>query len=232
MAGGNDDASVESEEFPVEEPPQEEQKAFRPQSLIEPVSQFAPPEIRKLIREWGDATIVKVGVCRVPITSAIQKVGNLLSFGKLDQAKKSMGYSDLFHLYLVLTLEKPDGQVQEIYLEKDDKVKYRVFTDSKRTEKADCILAGHNTGVTVSEMFSKAEKMFGRNRLWEYNLANCNCQRYVRDLLIALGISNKRIDDFVMQEPDKLLPKYLLFGAKAVTDLANKMQSFMKGKGA
>lgn len=211
------------------EPDREKTERFRPQVFFEDLPANAPPEIRKFVNEWGDATIINVAVCRTPINKNIQKVGNLLSFGKMERVRRELGYENLFHLYLVLTLERPDGSSGQFFLEKDQKVKYRVFDEGRILGDSQCINGSPSGKFTLQEMFARAERIYGAKELWVYDLRRQNCQQYVLMLLNAIGVRARNITNFVLQEPERLLPPLLGWGAKQITDIANRIESFLKG---
>lgn len=85
------------------------------------------PDIRKWLKENGNKKIKNIAVCRTPVESYIRNTLNIISLGKFNKNLKTLNYDDIFHLYLLISLE--DGQ--QYILEKNEviqktKVDYKV----------------------------------------------------------------------------------------------------------
>ena len=204
---------------------------MRLDAFTEDLNTNAPPAIRNLIDEWGDATIIKAKICRIPLHSAIQKIGNILSLGQLQKNKVKLGYNDLFHLYVELALRKPNGQIGVFSIEKNQKAGFKIENGEVGTKK-ECINQPPTKKVTLLEMFKRAEKAVGSHKLWVYSLESANCQDFA---IALLGSGNNMLTSegrtFAKQSPEKLLPSYLLKITGKVTNLANRIKTFLYGAG-
>lgn len=199
--------------------------------LVADLPENAPPVIRDLLKNWGDAEIFKARICRVPLNAAIQRVGNFLTMGKLEQMKQKLGYNDLFHLYVEVALRKPDGRKGVFKIEKNEKAGYTA-TSGGVPPGATCLDQPPTRQVTLLEAFKRAEQSVGPRQLWVYDLGSSNCQ----DFAIAfLGSGNGMLTPtgrtFAKQEPAKLIPPLLLSATKRVTNLASRLRSLFTGRG-
>jgi hypothetical protein len=61
-----------------------------------------PYRVKQYVEENANKRVEKLKVYRQPIQTVIDKLFNILSMSKWDDAKTKMGYDDLFHLYIIL----------------------------------------------------------------------------------------------------------------------------------
>ena len=226
-----DDDVEDIKDYEMVKPKEGTTGRFRIKSFFEDLPEHAPPEIRKWLEQWGDATITDAKICRVPLNSAIQKVGNLMTLGKLNKKAKELNYENLFHLFVVLTLKKPNGETKTFLTEKNQKVEVRPFTGLPPN--GVCMPQKPTKKVLLLDAFKRAEKRIGVKKFWVYSLGGvANCQSYSVGLL---GSGNNMLTPegrkFAMQSPDQLLPQVLLKTTDKITNFANKIRSFWKGKG-
>ena len=86
----------------------------------------ASPAVRGWLAKYGDLGIESIAVCKKPIYSIIEKIGNWLSQGKLQENMDKLGYDRLMHLYLIVRLK--DGPTVKI--EKNHVVEIKPSTDT------------------------------------------------------------------------------------------------------
>ena len=228
----NNSTDVENiEEYELKQPKEEDTQKYKISAFTEDLPEHAPPEIRQLIKDWGNAKIIKSRICRIPLNPIIKKLGNIITKGKLEENKIKLGYNDLFHLYVEVALQKPDGKIGVFAIEKNQKAGYKIINGGLRAG-SECINQPPTKNITLSEMFKRAEKTVGANKLWVYNLESANCQDFAVAILgSGNGMLTPEGKKFALQSPSQLLPKYLLNVVKHTTDLANRLKSFMFGKG-
>lgn len=223
--------SINIENYELNQPKEEETEKYKISVFSEDLPEYAPPEIRQLLKEWGDAKIIKARICRVPLNPMIKKIGNLITKGKLEQQRIKLGYNDLFHLYIEVALKKPNGNIGVFAIEKNQKAGFKVINGGLRSG-SECINQPPTKDVSLSDMFKRAEKAVGANKLWVYSLDGANCQDFAVALLgSGNGMLTAEGKKFALQSPSDLLPKYILTIVKGITDLANKTKSFIYGKG-
>ena len=232
LYGGNMpmDEEQPTEEYELAKPDLETTEPYRTAVFSESLPEHAPPNIRNLLNTWGDATIFKMRICRIPLNGAIKKLGNFLTMGKLTKNMRRMGYDDLFHLYMDMALRNKDGKVINITLEKNQKVDWSINHGGIKAGGV-CVEQPITKPITLNQMFKNAEKTVGANRLWVYDLRTQNCQVFIGDMLNASKMLSRPTKAFILQEPAQLLPPLLLKLTKKATDWANKVRSYMYGKG-
>jgi hypothetical protein len=226
------DKDVDVEDYELEKPKTGTDKPFRPSAFTEELPKNMPPEIRKLVEKWGDATIIKARICRVPLAGILQKLGNLVTLGNLQKQRVKLGYENLFHLYIEVALQQPDGTKGVFKIEKNEKAQYKATSGGVTQKDAVCMNQPPTKKTTLLEAIKRAEKAVGGEKLWVYNLNGQNCQDFAVALLgNGNGMLTAAGKTFAMQSPAKLLPGLLLKVIGNVTNLANKVKSFLKGKG-
>lgn len=184
----------------------------------------APPEVRNFIASHPQGKITDIKVHREPISAGITKVGNLITGGKLDQAKKELKYDNLFHLYMTF---KVDGK--PMLLEKNEVVRLK----SGGRNGGETVSVSTPAGLTVEKFFEKGTKRMG-NRFWSYDVANNNCQDFISSILSANGINNSSTNSFIKQDAKaiiKKLPKFAHKFANVLTNLASRVDIIRNGKG-
>lgn len=138
------------------------------------------PSIRKLMEETQGVPIKNIKVGRKPIMSNVEKVMNILSFGKLNKTKKKLGIDDIYHNYLILELT--DGR--KIKIEKNHVV------ESKNAGKEDYSNEIHDIPidkhVDIKSLLDTASR--GDKDFWYYNAANNNCQVFTKEVVERNGL--------------------------------------------
>lgn len=190
------------------------------------IRQIAPPSIRTYLQKYGNLDIHEVTVVRKPLSGIIKTLANWASRGKLDENRKSLGYDDIYHLFMAFKLA--DGQV--IRMDKDEVVK---IAHLKHLNGEQVLRLAVPSNLTLNLMFERAQKAVGENRLWVYDPRNNNCQRFVKDMLVNSSMWNSELETFVMQDAQGLLKGMENLGesAKSVTDLASRINVVLNGKG-
>ena len=62
-----------------------------------PVSTYWTPQAFHFLEKKGAGVIERILVCRTPVSGTIQRVLNLLSLGKFDEAKRDLVLDKLYH---------------------------------------------------------------------------------------------------------------------------------------
>ena len=184
-----------------------------------------PLNIINVLKQHGTQPIVKIVVCKEPIKAAVRGLLNIASGGDLNKVVAEREYDAIFHLFMQLTLA--DGTVMRI--EKNQRVAIALGVNAE-------IPAGAKTEdvklaepVTLQQFIDKGEKLGNSHgSFWRYNAVSDNCQKFVRDLLNASGITAQ--DGFIMQDAKALVKSGFLRGiSRVATDLAAGADFLMKG---
>lgn len=190
-----------------------------------------PFHVSQLLRNKGSLRIVDISyICREPINSIIDKLFNVLSLGKFDEAKKKLGYDDMFHLYLVLKLENGES----IRIEKNQDI--NIITNPQL--KGDILKINLNDKkFNLAESLENTRKVMGKEKFIKYDAFNNNCQDFVLAWMKGNGLidSNQQAVQFIKQKADELLkqmPQYISTIANTTTQTGsyiNRFLSFISG---
>lgn len=212
----------------------------------------APPKVRAFLSRYGEHEIVRLQVCRKPIFSQIDKLANLLSFGKFGRNKSKLSYDKLFHLYLVFQLDN-----NEIYkIEKNQVV--QVSTAEFNSEGSECLdipipvrdlqittekdldigdedyqLINNGTQLTLNKMLGRAEQLVGKHNLYVYDPVNNNCQAFCMAMLSGSELANSEVETFVLQNVKEVLSGLGILEhiANGATNLASRVDTLVHGEG-
>jgi superfamily II DNA/RNA helicase len=158
------------------------------------LSSIFPPSVNSTMERHGDKIIKNITVCRKPLAGAIEKVANFFTMGKYEEAKKLLHYDKMYHLGMQIELE--DGT--PILAEKNQVVNVKEGTFNNPTNEMP-VPKIHTKQITLNELFTKAVDQYGSDYIWNYDVVNANCQRFVTSLLVASGLDYPRLRVFVNQ---------------------------------
>ena len=183
------------------------------------------PSIRNLLAKIGSESISEIKVCRKPINSMVNNVLNWASSGKLEQNTKEAGYDKLMHLFMLIKLA--NGQVYQAEKNHVIEMKKASWDTSGEQERVNV-----KSGLTLNKMFENAIKSQGEN-FFIYDSKKYNCQRFIEACLRANGMWNSVLQSFVLQNAESIYKNLGLLekAAKEVTDVANKFDVALNGRG-
>lgn len=198
----------------------------RAKAFITGARKSAPPVIKELLSKYGDNKILTIKVCREPIQSLIRKALNVISFGQFEKNLSKYIYDDLFHLYLVLTIENGD-KVIDILMEKNQTVNVKI--NSKPV--GDCFIVPYNSSsnLTINKLITNGEKLQG-DTYWVWSVDN-NCQVFVMNTLKGSNLYTSKLNDFVLQCASCVINGKLKSLANGVVDFASRADILLHGKG-
>jgi len=152
------------------------------------------PYVRKLLDTIKDDPIMACVVIRQPIEKAVGMLANAITLGKMEQFKKDMGFDDVFHLYMIVTLES--GKL--IRIEKNAEIDVKEVggineADDKNSFNVEL------RGMTVPALLDNTLKAIGDRKFWDYNPLTNNCQDFLLNVLKANGQSRMGINRFIKQ---------------------------------
>jgi hypothetical protein len=190
----------------------------------------APPSVRKFLEEHQDDIITALYVCRVPIVKAIDTVLNIISFGKFASAKKKYGYDELFHLYLLVTLNTRQGP--KSYLIERNQV-FRITEAKPGDYGADKCMTVRTLrgGMKFGPLIENAAKSEPDGQFWLYDPLRHNCQDALISILQHSNLLTPELSAFVKQDAKELLSGDVSKIARAITDIAAVGDIFIHGKG-
>jgi hypothetical protein len=206
----------------ADDPPEYQGDGIR-DNLVEALTK-RPLSIVNLLKTYGHETISKIDVYRQPITSAIKRLLNIATFGNLTKVANEENYDDIFHLYCIITLENGT----RIRLDKNHRVSIQV-NPGPLNPKAEGKTVTLPSPTTLQEFIDRGETLGNQiGSFWRYSGHNDNCQKFIRALLNASGVTS--LDSFISQDTAKLIkPGVVRTISQAVTDAAALVDYKIKG---
>lgn len=185
------------------------------------------PYVRKLLEQIKDDKITACVIIRTPIEKAVGMLANAITLGKMEQFKKEMAFDDVFHLYIIVTLES--GKL--IRIEKNAEIDVKEVggineADDKNSYNVEL------RGMTVPELLDNTLKMMGDRKFFDYNPISNNCQDFILAVLKANGHNRQGINKFVKQNLTSLASKLSDTTKKimsGITTLGKKAQILIGG---
>jgi hypothetical protein len=183
-----------------------------------------PQPVQVLFDKYKNNRVISAQIRREPIFAIIDKVINLISGGKFDEAKREQGYDKMFHLSLIITL---DNGVK-LLIEKNERI--NMTTNWKDTDKVEYFNVGPIfTNPTLEQFFQNTEKAVGDHRFFTYNAFDQNCQRFIADLLQSNNSLSDNAKNFILQDAQSIVKKMPFFVSKIAqfaTDTAGRVKQF------
>lgn len=173
---------------------------------------YETSRFKSFLKQHGEEPITSIQISRVPISSTIRYLFNIITLGYFEKAHKKLGFDNFFHLSIVL-----NGKYR---IEKNETVNQKSFAKSDKEELID-IKAG---GFTINDFIKEGSSANPKNFWGEYNALGNNCQAWVTMVLKGNGLFNNQLNSFINQDMQALaqeLPGYTSSVAKDITDLAS-----------
>ena len=182
----------------------------------------APPAVQRLVDSYGQQTIQSITVGRTPINSTIKGLLNAISLGQFSANQKKLGYSDVFHLYMIIKL----ANGHSFKLEKNADVS---VGSASLGEGSSTISVPMNKVITLHQFIENGTK---DKSIFHYSHDSRNCQHFVTTMLRSSGLLTSEISSFVNQDAAKLVANLPITNAigRTVTDIAQKIGIIFGGK--
>jgi hypothetical protein len=177
--------------------------------------------VQKLVNNYGQQTIQSIVVGRTPINSTIKNILNLISLGKFDENQRKLGYDDVFHLFMIITL----AGGHKFKFEKNHDVTVASPTLGEGAETRNVPI---NKGITLRDFVQNGTT---DKSIFHYSRDSRNCQHFVSTLLRNSGLLNNDLSNFINQNAAKLVASLPITNTigHAVTDLAQKLSIIIGG---
>ena len=193
------------------------------------------PYVRNLLEKIKDNKIVKLVVIREPIKEAINMLVNAITDNKVNEFKKQVGIDDLFHLFMIATLD--DGRL--IRIEKNAEIDVKQISSIPNVNNDNMLninIGITSNSLTVNELLTNTKNKIGDRLFWDYNSMKNNCGDFIYNILYTNGYdsSNPSMKSFIKQDLTKL-SKSLSSTSKnimnTITNLGKRTQILVKGAG-
>jgi len=189
----------------------------------------------KFLREHGSEEVTTLTVRRAPVGSMLHTALNAISLGTWNKSRNEFGYDKLYHLGLIINRRYITQRLSRVTVTLKD-------ADSPGSEFMEVDLKNNaNELFTLKSMLQKTEKSVGPNVFFKYDAFKNNCQNFVLNILVANGLNNKALQEFILQPVDDLLkaqPQYMQTVSNTLTNLGQitgagkSAKTAMKGSGA
>jgi len=192
-------------------------------------AEFMPSKIENFLKGQEGKTVTKIQLGRIPIDSRVKKALDVMSLGKFSGKQKELGYDEVYHNYLLVTLS--DGKTYK--LEKNETLQHFAAKKSDYSgEIFDIPLNGKE--LSLSQMIDAAEDG-NEERFWRYRADSDNCQSFTRDMVVKNGLLPEDSPIVDKQDAKALtdsLPALTHGVPNLITDIANVGRRIMSGDGA
>ena len=190
------------------------------------------PYVRNLLEKISNNKIIKLVVIREPIKQAINMLVNAITDNKVNEFKKQVGIDDLFHLYMIATLD--DGRL--IRIEKNSEIDVKQISSMPKVNNDNMLNINISTPITVNELLTNTKNKIGDRAFWDYDSIKNNCQDFLYNVLYTNGFesSNPSMKSFIKQDLTRL-SKSLSSTSKnimgKITTLGKQVQILVGGAG-
>jgi len=195
-----------------------------------------PPAERTLIERYGNMPIHSICLYREALGRGVNTLTNILSAGQMGQLKKKYGFDDMYHLYMILTVQESIDKLVPILIEKNEVINIHEYPNvNHHAQKLELHLSPR-FNYTFKEFLDNGQRVMG-SRYFTYDPFNNNCQVFISSLISAnppLEQDNPNANKFILQDIQGLktdinpISKALFRGT---TGLAGRMNVFIKGYG-
>lgn len=195
------------------------------QTLFFPPNKL-PNSAEKVFNRYKDKNITALEIRREPVERIVQKVINFVTGGALDSAKNKLGYDDVFHLYMVVTIEG-----KQILIEKNERI--NISDSFNKNSNYEASSVSMNGPILFDTFLNTTREKMGDFKFFQYNSKTNNCQDFITGLLKSNGLGSAENFSFIKQDTEKLfqeLPGWASVASQGLTDLGGKLSSIL-GKG-
>lgn len=191
-----------------------------------PTADFA-----KITSKYRNYEIEKLRIVRRPLGGVLDKLASLV--GKDPEGK---GQPDrYFHLYSEMAIKNPmTGERQVILIERNqtlNAIEGRAGGLPQQHEAINIALPSSDR-MTVGDYITNSKefhKMKGKSYS-RYNVRTNNCQQFQLANLEASGLLREEHQDFINQNVEEILPRWVEKIANPLTDTAAKVSDFIEEK--
>jgi len=191
-----------------------------------------PPAERDLIRKYGDKKVIGICIYREPLDKMVNTLVNTITFMKFSDIKNKYSIDELYHLYMVVTLE---GNIP-VLVEKNEVINIHEYPNIKQNVQKFELNIPPNFNMTFKQMLDAGQAYMGKD-WFTYDALTNNCQRFLMSILNAqpeLIKANPDVNKFIVQDVTGLqrdLSKTSKNLFSGITGLAARLNVLAKGYG-
>jgi hypothetical protein len=168
-----------------------------------------PKKVRQILEQVGDNPVLKIQLGRTPVEAVLILFLNLVSSWKFSKKQLELGYDEIYHNYLLITIQNEKGPnvLQTMITAAEDAISSTVFKLEKAhrvrlmkpvfpTEFVDVynIPLTPNKTFTLNRLITAASNI--DKHFFSYDAANNNmCQTFVENIVDINGLTSNIVDD-------------------------------------
>ena len=195
-----------------------------------------PPAERTLIDKYGNMPITSICLYREPLAKGVNTLTNVLSAGQMGQLKQKYGYDEMFHLYMVITVQESQDKLVPILIEKNEVINIHEYPNVNPSAQKLELHLSPKFNYTFKQFLDNGQRVMG-SRYFTYDPFDNNCQIFISSLISAnppLEQDNPNANKFILQDVQGLKTELNpvtreLF--RGTTGLASRMNVLLKGYG-
>ena len=183
------------------------------------------PNVKKLLKQYGDIPIIGVTVFRHALASPLVTAIDALSGFQFKKNIENSPYDQLFHLGMQITLQ---GNIV-CNLEKTEVISLNINPKPDATDEF-LVVSDVPENITLNLMLEHCKEKMGSN-FYTYASASNNCQDFTLASLQSNFMNSPEIIDFVKQNTLELFENTGVLNkvANTVTDLAGRFDILRRG---
>ena len=192
----------------TEQPPMEGDGILNIASSLWSPSTAEPPKLKKFLADHGDETITKMFVRREPLSTLLNILLSVLSWGEINRKIYYSNYDELYHLSLYIELSNQT----RFAIEKNSRI--NIIENPPANDFIEIIPVRLVRQITLNELIENTKQQMGAT-FYPYNPIDNNCQVFVTNILKAnrllVPITNQFINQNVRQifNTSLLLTKFM-----------------------
>lgn len=187
-------------------------------------------KIKRILKENGNERITTLKVGRRILDKKIEKAFNIISAGKWERLKKDYYRDNLFHIFIVITLENGITYL----LEKNSVININEDLNCSESN-IECrdVRKYKQNSLTLKDFVMEPLESMGNYEYFIYDPFKQNCGHFITNILKHFNLFDGKIKNFIYQDVSEIvkgLPFYVKWMAKATTDTI-AFKSKIKGDG-
>jgi hypothetical protein len=168
-----------------------------------------PRKVRKILEQIGDNRVLKIQLGRTPVEAVFLLFLNLVSAWKFADKQLELGYDEIYHNYLLITIQNEVGPnvLQNVFGTAEDTISSTVYKLDKahRVRLMKPVFPAefvdvYNIPLTLNKTFTLNRLITTASNIdkhfYTYDAANNNmCQTFVENIVDINGLTSNIVDD-------------------------------------
>ena len=180
-----------------------------------------PPNMEKVLEQYGNESIVRITIARHPLSSV--KLWAIDTF--TQSMNKPQSYDLLFHLQYLLTLS--NGKI--VTFEKTQSP--TLWVGVKAHDQMEFLDVPIDHAISLNELVANTYNYMGNDRFNSYQASTNNCQSFGIAMLVSNHLATKENRAFTKQDTDELFDGFdtVRKGLNTITDLGGMADAILQG---